>query len=334
MCIDDPRCEWVWGGEDLPGGGGMCECFQDENGREICECVDVAPAPEGWCVDAQDPPPDGCEQFMDPDRCEANPECGWQDFDCECFEGMDGDVICPPCPAPGGFCSPREFDRCEGFGEAICVDVEGCEWIPDGDDPGEGEPVEPGDREPGGDDGAGDPGPEDPADPNDPAAGGGEAARPAPCPCEPGPDGEIICDCDDPIEPPPPAGGRCVTAPPAGEQCWGYGPDECEADRECGLIDNGGMGRPNNCPPCEPGQMCPPCDALIAPAEFCAPLEVYCNAQPAEQCDPNRCAVEEREICFGGGGDPVECPPGEPCMEPAPPPPDGECVVERVCVAP
>lgn len=360
-CLDDPACEWVWAAEDLPGGGGACECFQDENGREICECIDIAPAPEdGWCVDGNPPPPnmceefinperceavdgcqwvavacgncrvddagneicpdcdgdedmvggfctpgdvmpEGCEQHFDPDRCEADPNCGWVAFDCECFVGADGEEICPPCAAPGGFCEWREVDPCEGFGEAVCADVEGCEWIPDGDEPGE--PVEPGD-------------PVDPdepmddgRDPADPAEG--EAARPAPCPCEPGPDGEMICDCD-PIEPPPPpVGGRCVSAAPAGEQCWAYGPDECEADPECGLLDGAGMAMPG---------------ALIAPALVCLPVNLYCGTLSADQCDLDRCAIEEREMCWGGGA----CPPGEPCMDPAPG--EGECIVEMVCV--
>lgn len=312
-CVNNPNCQWVWAGQD---GGmepvpGVCECRIDADGREICECFGGAPLPpeEGWCIDNQMWM--GCEGIANQRECLANPECEWNAFDCGgCFIDEAGNEVCRECPDGGGFCSTVMRDPCNGFDEAICADIEGCEWVLDAGVPDRDDPALPPDAD-------------QPADPAVPA-------RPAPCPCFPGPDGEIICECD-PV-PPPPA-GICQTAPPPGEHCWALPPDACEADPECAMLDGGfGMDPVPACPPCEPGRACEPCAALIAPAG-CVPVEFWCNVQPADACDPRRCMIEEIEVCNGGGGMvPPDCAPGEACALPfVPPPPDGECWVERVC---
>lgn len=310
-CVNDPSCRWEWGGgmEPVPGGGG-CVCRVDADGREICECFEGAPVPpdEGWCVDNVQP--EWCEGIGDERQCLENPECEWVGFDCGgCFIDERGNEVCQDCPMGGGFCQTRWMDPCAGLDEDICVRNEGCEWVPDAnggaEDPNQPEPI---------------PMP--------------LPARPAPCPCVETPEGEIICECD-PV-PPPPVGGYCQLAPPPGEQCWGHDLDACEADPECAVLEGGFdmMPAADGCVPCDEDR-CEPCAALIAPIAGCVPVDLWCNMQPADACDPARCMVEEFEVCGGGGAVPPDCPPGEMCgFDPIPPPDGGECWVERVCVGP
>ncbi len=316
FCVEDPiapPCECVFrcvddGGQGCEGldidacwndpscewiGGevppGECGCFIDENGEEVCFCEGGDPAMGGFCVDA--PPADRCGDIFDAERCDGTFGCEW-------------------LPAPGQ--DPAECGECfiDENGNEVCV---ACP------EPGGGICVEA----------------RDPCDGLDEAAcnnveecfwEGNDIAEP--CVCEPGPDGEEICNCDgDPNGRPAPMDGWCVWGGrPIEPACWDLDARACADDPECRWWDAGGDVM---CPPCEPGQDCPPC---AEPPAMCMPLEAWCGNLDLNQCAADdACRVEEVEICEGGGALPPECPPGEPCEPPPPPPPGGECWVEQYC---
>lgn len=279
MCLADPRCEWVWGGEP-----GMCGCFIDENGEEICFCEGGDPA-AGACIDRQ--PMDRCGDIFDAELCFRRPGCEWlpapDEQECPCRIDEDGNEFCPPCPAGGVCVEMVQPDPCAGLDEAMCNADPQCHWEM-----------------------------------------GGGAAPPAPCVCEPGPDGQEICECDEPIERPAPVDGWCVFdgGIDPGPMCFDLDQRACEATDGCGWFDGGG----EMCPPCEPGAPCPPC---ADPAAACLPDAFLCGLLGLDACvDDPGCMIHEVEVCGGGGG---ACPPDQPCDPIEPPPGGGECWVERFC---
>jgi hypothetical protein len=92
QCRATPGCDAL---EACPG----CFC---EDGRDDCEC----PPCIFECIAVEPPPPGECEQFRDPDECEAA-GCVVEELAC---------VVCD--------CPPPEFGPCEcpDICEAVCVD--------------------------------------------------------------------------------------------------------------------------------------------------------------------------------------------------------------------
>ena len=116
QCFERGDCEWF---ED---DGGVCECFIDEAGEEICACE----APGGWCGEAEG---DQCADLQ-PDACADNVECvlEWVDPPCHCDPDRDPDCDdgCEPvpfCHDAWAFCGRQNADG--------CADHEACVWWED-----------------------------------------------------------------------------------------------------------------------------------------------------------------------------------------------------------